>query len=154
MLGPWTNPPWLNGLASLIVTVLLMLSGILVATTLFPQLDVTLLLVPCAAGLVIALAGATVYTLRGRTRQRLEAQVEEWTEDLVVEPATAVDLRAGRRLTPRERSRQTWRMPPLAMVERPTWSRGRTAGMLALRGYLVVAMLLLAVKAVELVLGR
>jgi hypothetical protein len=45
-------------------------------------------------------------------------------------------------------------MPPLAMVERPTWSRGRTAGMLALRGYLVVAMLLLAVKAVELVLGH
>jgi hypothetical protein len=45
-------------------------------------------------------------------------------------------------------------MPPLALVERPTWSRGRTVGMLALRGYLVVAMLLLVVKAVELVLGR
>jgi Mn2+/Fe2+ NRAMP family transporter len=154
VLGPWTNAPWLNGLASLIITVLLMLSGILVATTLFPQLDVTLLLAPCAAGLVIALAGATVYTVRGRARQRLEAQVEEWTENLPPQPASPVTLHAGRRLTPRERSRRTWRMPPLALVERPTWSRGRTVGMLALRGYLVVAMLLLVVKAVELVLGR
>ncbi len=45
-------------------------------------------------------------------------------------------------------------MPPLAMLERPTWSRGRTAGMLAPRGYLVVAMLLLAVKAIQLALGH
>jgi Mn2+/Fe2+ NRAMP family transporter len=55
VLGPWTNAPWLNGLASLIVTVLLMLSGTLVATTLFPGLDVTLLLTPCAASAVIVL---------------------------------------------------------------------------------------------------
>jgi hypothetical protein len=92
--------------------------------------------------------------VRGRARQRLEAQVEEWTENLPPQPASPVTLHAGRRLTPRERSRRTWRMPPLAVVERPTWSRGRTVGMLALRGYLVVAMLLLVVKAVELVLGR
>jgi Mn2+/Fe2+ NRAMP family transporter len=154
VLGPWTNAPWLNGLASLIVTVLLMLSGILVATTLFPQLDVTLLLVPCAVTLVLGLVAATAYTVRGRRRQRLEAQVEEWTAGLTHEPVGAVDLRAGKRLTARQRSRQTWRMPPLATVERPTWSRGRTVGMLALRGYLVVAMLLLVVKAVELVLGH
>jgi hypothetical protein len=153
-LGPWTNAPWLNGLASLIVTVLLMLSGILVATTLFPQLDVTLLLLPCAIGLVIALVAATVYTTRGTSRRRLEAQVEEWTEGLTLAPSSSVELRAGRRLTPRAHARQTWRMPSLAAVERPTWSRGRTAGMLALRGYLVLAILLLVVKAIELVLGR
>jgi hypothetical protein len=59
-----------------------------------------------------------------------------------------------RELPARTRARQTWRMPPLAMLERPAWSRGRMAGMLALRGYLVVAMLLLVVKAIELVLGH
>ena len=35
----------------------------------------------------------------------------------------------------RER-RQAWTMPPLALLERPVWSPGRKAGMLLLRGYL------------------
>ncbi len=77
VLGPWTNAPWLNVLAGIIVTVLLMLSRILVATTLFPQLDVTLLLGPCAVGLALGLLAATVYTVRGRRRPRLEVQVLE-----------------------------------------------------------------------------
>ncbi|MDM2592930.1 Nramp family divalent metal transporter, partial [Mycobacteroides abscessus] len=40
VLGPWVNKPWLNIVAGLIVGVLLFLSGILMATTLFPDLDV------------------------------------------------------------------------------------------------------------------
>ena len=46
--------------------------------------------------------------------------------------------------------RHTWTMPPLALLERPVWSPGRKAGMLLLRGYLVVAVLLLIVKTVQL----
>ena len=38
-LGPWVNPRWLNALASLIIAVLLMLSGTLMVTTLFPHLN-------------------------------------------------------------------------------------------------------------------
>jgi hypothetical protein len=41
-------------------------------------------------------------------------------------------------------------MPPLGLLNRPKWSRGRLLGMYALRGYLVVAVLLLLVKAIEL----
>jgi Mn2+/Fe2+ NRAMP family transporter len=41
VLGPWVNPRWLNPLATVIISVLLMLSGILVATTLFPALNTT-----------------------------------------------------------------------------------------------------------------
>jgi hypothetical protein len=41
-------------------------------------------------------------------------------------------------------------MPPLALLRRPKWSTGRKVAMLTLRGYLVVAMLLLIVKAVRL----
>jgi hypothetical protein len=41
-------------------------------------------------------------------------------------------------------------MPPLALLERPRWSPGRRAGMLMLRGYLVVAVVLLVVKTVQL----
>ena len=46
--------------------------------------------------------------------------------------------------------RHTWTMPPLALLERPVWSPGRKTGMLVLRGYLVVAVLLLIVKTVQL----
>jgi len=45
-------------------------------------------------------------------------------------------------------------MPPLELLERPVWSRSRTIGMYALRGYLVIAVLMLIVKAVELGLGH
>ncbi len=41
VLGPWRNPGWLNVLATLIVSVLVLLSLILMATTVFPTLDVT-----------------------------------------------------------------------------------------------------------------
>jgi hypothetical protein len=45
-------------------------------------------------------------------------------------------------------------MPPLPELPRPEWSTGRKAAMLALRGYLVVAVLLLLVKVVQIALGH
>src|ERR1700693_613473 len=42
----------------------------------------------------------------------------------------------------------------LALLERPVWSPARKIAMLTLSGYLVVAILLLAVKAVQLALAR
>jgi hypothetical protein len=44
-------------------------------------------------------------------------------------------------------------MPPLALVARPTWSRGRKLAMYTLRGYLLVAVVLLIVKSVQLGTG-
>ena len=40
VLGPWVNPPWLNALAIVIEAVLLLLSLILMATTVFPSINV------------------------------------------------------------------------------------------------------------------
>jgi hypothetical protein len=50
--------------------------------------------------------------------------------------------------------RMNWRMPPLALLQRPVWSRGRSIAMYTLSGYLVIAVLLLIVKAVELASGH
>ena len=51
---------------------------------------------------------------------------------------------------PVERERRvTWRMPPLALLERPTWTRGRTTTMYLMYAYLFVAVVLLFVKAVQ-----
>jgi hypothetical protein len=44
-------------------------------------------------------------------------------------------------------------MPALALLERPKWSMARRVAMLVLVGYLVVAVALLVVKAVEIALG-
>ena len=45
-------------------------------------------------------------------------------------------------------------MPQLALLERPAWSRGRTLSMRVLSLYLVVAVVLLVVKAVQLGIGH
>jgi hypothetical protein len=41
-------------------------------------------------------------------------------------------------------------MPQMSLLQRPKWSRGTLAGMYLLRGYLVVAVVMLLVKAVQL----
>ena len=46
--------------------------------------------------------------------------------------------------------RENWRMPPLALLKPAEWSAGRKVALLALRGYLVISVLLLIVKAVQL----
>jgi hypothetical protein len=48
----------------------------------------------------------------------------------------------------------SWRMPPLAQLPRPVWSTARKVGMLVLRAYLFLAVILMVVKIVQLALGH
>jgi len=125
VLGPWVNRPWLNVVASFIVAVLLVMSLVLMLTTLFSRIDVTVLAEVLGGVLVAAYLGVGVVILLTRSRRS---------------PAPPMPI---------ER-RATWRMPALNLLERPTWSRGRLVGMYLLRIYLVIAVLLLLVKAIEL----
>ena len=50
--------------------------------------------------------------------------------------------------------RLNWRMPPLALLKPVQWSTGTKLGVLTLRGYLVVSVLLLIVKAVQIGTGH
>jgi NRAMP (natural resistance-associated macrophage protein)-like metal ion transporter len=128
VLGPWINKPWLNALATFIISVLLVLSLILVVTTVFTSINVPLLLAGLGALMVIGLVIAGILW-----RQRLARR----------EPIPAEQLAR----------RDTWRMPPLALLGRPPWSRGRIVTMWGLRIYLVIAVVLLLVKAVQLGAG-
>ncbi|MBV9547553.1 MAG: divalent metal cation transporter, partial [Chloroflexi bacterium] len=128
ILGPWTNPRWLNILATVIVGVLLLLSLVLVVTTLFPDVDATLVTAGLGGVLTLGMLGLGVLEMRTLRRE---------------------DPLAGLAL-----DRSTWRMAPLAEVPRPEWSTSRKLGMLALRGYLLVAAALLVVKVVQLALGQ
>ncbi|HVA22093.1 MAG TPA: NRAMP family divalent metal transporter [Candidatus Micrarchaeia archaeon] len=124
VLGPWVNAGWLNVIASVIVGLLLVLSLILVVSTLAPSVNVSVLFVVLTS-VMLAVLGAAGAALRLRRRP------------------------AGPAPVPRS-ERATWRMPPVTLLVRPRWSMGRTLGMWALRGYLLVAALLLVVKAAQL----
>jgi Mn2+/Fe2+ NRAMP family transporter len=128
VLGPWVNRPWLNWLAGLIVGTLLLLSGILMATTLFPHLNVVVVS-GYLAGALVVLAALSVLVLRAMTRRH--------------PPAEPSPLPAGV-------DRTAWRMPPLTLLQPVTWSPATRLGMIALRSYLVLGAVLLIVKAIQL----
>jgi NRAMP (natural resistance-associated macrophage protein)-like metal ion transporter len=138
VLGPWVNRPWLNALASLIIAILLALSLILMTTTVFPSIPVTKVAV--VLGCVIA---ATFVAFGGRTA--LPSQRARRRD--------AARLAAAKEAESPQR-RETWRMPQLALLERPVWSRSRSWTMWVLRLYLVLAVILLIVKAVQLGAGH
>jgi hypothetical protein len=129
VLGPWVNKPWLNIVATLIVSVLLMLSLILVITTLAPNLDARLLVAVLGSFDAIAVVVASVWMLVSARQAPPEPEMSR-------------------------ADKESWRMPALALLQRPAWSAGRKFGMMAMRGYLVIAVILLIVKAIELAIHR
>jgi Mn2+/Fe2+ NRAMP family transporter len=132
VLGPWVNRPWLNVVAGIIVGVLLLLSGILMATTMFPDLDIVSVITDLILGFAACAAIAFGVMRWSGHRRSNPPEPEE---------VSAVLSRADR---------DGWRMPPLALLEPVTWSTGTRLGMLALRGYLVIGAVLLVIKAVQL----
>ncbi len=130
VLGPWVNPRWLNVLAIVIIGTLLELSGILVVTTVFTHLGAATAALWVALVLVGCVAVAAVW-LRIRHVRGGEAA-----------PPAVVQLSPEQRMN--------WRMPPLALLKPVVWSPATRLGMIVLRGYLVVSVLLLVVKAVQL----
>ena len=129
VLGPWVNPRWLNFLAAFIVGVLVVLSGTLVITTLFSSLPAgaTALWVAAFIVAVVVVFVLVMRFTRSRRPQRLP------------HPRTTMS----------EAERMQWRMPPLALLKPVEWSSGTKLAMLMLRGYLVVSVLLLIVKAIR-----
>jgi len=129
VLGPWVNKPWLNAVAGFIVSVLLLLSLVLVVTTVIPTIDVTKLVLVLGSVMTVLFLGGGVWL---------------WLSQRRAEPVPEVS----------RAERESWRMPALALLERPKMSPVRRIAMLTLSGYLVVAIVLLGVKAVELALVR
>jgi NRAMP (natural resistance-associated macrophage protein)-like metal ion transporter len=130
VLGPWVNGSRTNMFTSAVVAVLVSLSVILTASVLFPNLgsrQIVEIMMACGA------AGVVVATCALARRLRAGSVA-----------AAPVD-RAGRK---------SWRMPPLALLQRPAMSAGRKIGMGALRLYLGVAMILVIIKIAELALAH
>jgi len=120
-------------LAAFIVGALADLSGTLVITTLFSSLNSA----QVAGWLAVALAvGALLYLGWLRvTRSRRPPR----------EPHPRTTMSGA--------ERESWRMPPLALLKPVQWSAGTKLGMGMLRGYLVISVVLLIVKAIQLGTG-
>ncbi len=144
VLGPWTNARWLNILASVIIGVLLMLSGTLVVTTLFSGLSAAAVVIWIAGTLAVGSALA-FGLLRFVTARRSPAG----TTAVSTGPAAA-RARFGS-MTRSERV--NWRMPPIALLKPVVWSPGMKLAIGLLWVYLVISVLLLIVKAVQLGTG-
>jgi hypothetical protein len=120
---------WERAMFAFIAVTLLLLSGILMATTLFPDVNVVAvteyLVVAIVIGVIVAV-GALRWLERRHGPQPFPPPL------------------------PGDMDRTRWRMPQLALLEPVTWSAGTELGMLALRGYRVIGAVLLVVKAVQL----
>lgn len=111
VLGPWRNGRWLNLFTGAVIAVLVLLSVILTASVLIPDLGANAMLWILGGGLGIALLG--------------------WIAQQLIAPVRAVPIdRTGR---------DDWRMPPLDALAPATLRPGEKLWLTVLRLYLVVA---------------
>jgi Mn2+/Fe2+ NRAMP family transporter len=130
ILGPWVNSTRLNLFTGAVVAGLVMLSVILTAAVLFPDLSEEWIIGILIGGSLLALvitAAAKLYELSS-------------------------DRNATFRFKPYQLrlDRDTWRMPPLDLLPKARLSPLSRIWMIVLRGYLVVAAGLVLLRIVEL----
>jgi NRAMP (natural resistance-associated macrophage protein)-like metal ion transporter len=125
VLGPWVNGRWQNLVTGVIVALLVVLSLVLTAAVVFPDLTGAQILGIMAggAGLGVLAYGATRF---------LGKDEEE-------NPALAALAQADR---------DTWRMPPLPELAPLRMSLAKKVWLLALRAYLIAACLAVVVQVV------
>ncbi len=130
VLGPWTNKRGLNIFTGAIVAILVMLSVILTSSVLFPDISsgaiIGILVGGSALGLI---AGTILLIVQRRTRT---GAVEQMTPE----------------------QKMAWRMPPIASLEKPRLSLGRRMGLGVLRGYLLIAAVLVVIRVIQLAIGQ
>ncbi|WAJ45508.1 divalent metal cation transporter [Mycobacterium sp. Aquia_216] len=137
VLGPWVNTVRQNVIAWAIVWSLVLLSLALTAATFFPDLSAAGLEDGLAAGAALGVVGGAVAIIAGR-RHGGDREAQH------IPSAPRAQRRAQRR-----QDRLDWQTPDMAALTRPAISPIRRAGLLILRGYLVLAVVFVVVKIVE-----
>jgi NRAMP (natural resistance-associated macrophage protein)-like metal ion transporter len=130
VLGPWVNGRRTNIFTAGVVAVLVALSVILTTSVLYPGITAGQIL-----GIVAGFCGTGLVLAGYVAARRLRAGTLA---------AVPID-RTGR---------DSWRMPPLALLSRPPVPTARRIGMTALRLYLAMATVLVIVKIVQLAIGH
>lgn len=133
VLGPWINSRKLNVFTGAVVAALVMLSIILTASVLFPNMDEQWIIGILGGGSLLAI----VVTIGVRLIESYRAPAKRFSRSIV-----------------RKSVRQdfdTWRMPPLDQLPRAHLSMLSRIWMVVLRGYLVIAAGLVLLRIVQLV---
>jgi NRAMP (natural resistance-associated macrophage protein)-like metal ion transporter len=130
VLGPWVNSRRLNLFTGSVIAVLVMLSVVLTAAVLYPGITSGQVLGILGAGTTTAvLAGLGLAVHARRTRPADPAATSTGTD------------------------RSRWRMPPLSTLTRSALTAGRRLGLTVLRGYLLIAVILVIIKITQLALA-
>jgi Mn2+/Fe2+ NRAMP family transporter len=116
VLGPWVNSRTMNLFTGAVVAALVMLSVILTASVLFPDLDAKWIIGVLGGGAVLAIVTALVVNLHGSGERSRSIGRQPIAHDI-----------------------DTWRMPPLDRLPPARLSTISRIWMIVLRGYLVVA---------------
>ncbi len=154
VLGPWVNTFRQNALAWVIVWSLLVLSMMLTAVTFFPMLSTATLVSGLVIGAGLGIAAGAVFFFVGWFTERRDS-TSGGQGPAGPSAGEGADLDALAKLTRAERKamrdemRTNWTMPALATLDRPVMSPVRRAGLLTLRGYLVLACVLVVIKIVQ-----
>ena len=128
VLGPWVNKRGLNLFTGSVIAVLVMLSIILTASVLYPEISGETIIAVLVGG---GLAALVIYLTFGGIRPSVEATVEPAPRSL----------------------RSTWRMPPLPELPPRQLTPLNRVWLLVLRAYLIVAAGLVLLRILTLATG-
>ena len=131
VLGPWVNGFALNIFTSAVIAVLVILSLVLTGSVLFPHMG-------SSAIIGILVGGAALFAVAG-----VGFLIYQWARQT---GEASVDIDVSQR--------ESWRMPPLALLAAPRLSTGRRIGLTVLRTYLLLAMILVIIRVVQLAAGH
>jgi Mn2+/Fe2+ NRAMP family transporter len=136
VLGPWVNGRWLNLFTGAVIWVLVMLSMVLTAATVFPDISGETIIASLGLGTALGAVGFAAIAVLRRWR---------------AEPGAA-----GNRIDPdRLRTlRATWGMPPLDTLAPAALSLSKRIWMIVLRAYLVAAVAMVAFKVIQVAVGQ
>ena len=128
VLGPWVNGRWTNLFTGAVIVILVLLSVVLTASVLYPDITGETILAILGGGGAAALVVAGASLLFGKNA-------------VVAEPVLDRALRPG------------WRMPPLTQLAPNRITGATRLWMIVLRGYLLVAVGMVLFRIVQLALS-
>jgi NRAMP (natural resistance-associated macrophage protein)-like metal ion transporter len=131
VIGPWRNGPKLNVFTGAVIWILVLLSIILTLSTVFPSISGKLIMEILIGGSILGLTGfACTMAMRRRPR---DASLEGKEKGRLAEEMRGLRL-------------QGWRMPPLSRLAPLNMTLMTKVWMGVLRGYLLIAVGLIAFK--------
>jgi NRAMP (natural resistance-associated macrophage protein)-like metal ion transporter len=129
VIGPWANGRAMNALTGAIVWILLLLSVLLTASVLFPDISTLTIGIVLGGGCGIGLVAGLVVLARSRASGEVHTK-------------------------PTATQRREWRMPSLTLLEKPELPRAQRLWLITMRGYLALAVVLVVVKVVLVALSK